>query len=685
MGFSGSNATGNSGNIAKATVSVTPNCTLTATPSTITAGGSSTLTTACNPAATSYAWINPAFATNVTGGTVSPTTTTTYSVIGSNAAGAGNSTSAVVTVNPVPPPPPPPPPAPPTCTLTAVPPAIAGGGTSTLTASCSPAADSYAWSGNTGFASTASGGIVSPAVTTTYSVQGSSNAGGPGGTVSVTVYVKPACTLTASPSTVPGGSPSTLTATCSPAPDSYVWTNTGFASAASSGTVSPTATTTYSVIGRNAAGDGPSASVTVSVTPHCTLTASPSTIPGGGSSTLTASCVPAATSYVWTNTGFATTASSGTVSPTTTTTYSVVGSNAVGAGDSASVTVGVTPTCTLTASPGTVTIGDSSVLTATCSPPADTYAWTNSGFGPTVNIGTVTPTVSTTYSVIGSNAAGAGNRATATVSVTTCTYSLSPTSQSVPLTISNGALSVTSTLVTLTGATSISQSNSSACTWTAVSNVDWITLPFNTSGSGNGTIFYSVAGNTNGGPRTGTLTVGGQTFTVRQQGMTVPTCTLTASASTINLNASVVLTATCTPAATSYAWTPAAGLVPGPANTATVTPTAVGTYQYSVAGSNAGGAGNLASTMVTVAPATFISQSDCLFNWAESNYPIFFGPAGAMSNILAPYYYRYYLQSNAYLGTSAVDSHVYYLGPLSNNSILDVGALSGWLLTAGCQ
>jgi hypothetical protein len=81
----------------------------------------------------------------------------------------------------------------------------------------------------------------------------------------------------------------------------------------------------------------------------------------------------------------------------------------------------------------------------------------------------------------------------------------------------------------------------------------------------------------------------------------------------------------------------------------------------------------------------FISLSDCLFNWAESNYPSFFAPAGAMSNTLAPYYYRYYSQTNAYLGTSSADNHLYYLGPLSSNSILDVGALSSWLSTAGCQ
>lgn len=78
-------------------------------------------------------------------------------------------------------------------------------------------------------------------------------------------------------------------------------------------------------------------------------------------------------------------------------------------------------------------------------------------------------------------------------------------------------------------------------------------------------------------------------------------------------------------------------------------------------------------------------QFDCLFNWAERTYPEAFSPAGAVSSTSAPYYYRYYSQTRAYLGRSSADNHVYYLGPLSGNSVLDVGALAGWLVTAGCR
>ena len=80
-----------------------------------------------------------------------------------------------------------------------------------------------------------------------------------------------------------------------------------------------------------------------------------------------------------------------------------------------------------------------------------------------------------------------------------------------------------------------------------------------------------------------------------------------------------------------------------------------------------------------------ISQSNCLFNWAERTYASLFAPVGAISNTFAPYYYRYYPQTNTYLGTSSDDNHAYYLGPLSNYSLFDVGALSGWLSIAGCR
>ena len=76
--------------------------------------------------------------------------------------------------------------------------------------------------------------------------------------------------------------------------------------------------------------------------------------------------------------------------------------------------------------------------------------------------------------------------------------------------------------------------------------------------------------------------------------------------------------------------------------------------------------------------------SDCVFNWAERVYPKLFAPARAVSQTLAPYYYRYYAGTNAYLGTSFADNHLYYLGPATENTLFDAGALSNWRTKAGC-
>ncbi|HEV8483615.1 MAG TPA: Calx-beta domain-containing protein, partial [Blastocatellia bacterium] len=54
------------------------------------------------------------------------------------------------------------------------------------------------------------------------------------------------------------------------------------------------------------------------------------------------------------------------------------------------------------------------------------------------------------------------------------------------------------------------------CNWTASSNSSWVTITSATSGSGDGSITYSVAPNGTGAPRTGSLSVAGELFTVTQ-------------------------------------------------------------------------------------------------------------------------------------------------------------------------
>jgi len=55
------------------------------------------------------------------------------------------------------------------------------------------------------------------------------------------------------------------------------------------------------------------------------------------------------------------------------------------------------------------------------------------------------------------------------------------------------------------------------CNWAAFSNNPWITITSGPGGTGNGIVTYNVASNPSPGvPRTGTMTIGGQTFTVFQ-------------------------------------------------------------------------------------------------------------------------------------------------------------------------
>jgi len=102
-------------------------------------------------------------------------------------------------------------------------------------------------------------------------------------------------------------------------------------------------------------------------------------------------------------------------------------------------------------------------------------------------------------------AIGARNSLGANVSAawyftTSCVLALNPSGGSAPPAGGAGTIPVTAT---------------TGCGWTAVSNVSWITITSGASGSGNGTVGYTVAADT-AALRHGTITIAGQTFTVTQ-------------------------------------------------------------------------------------------------------------------------------------------------------------------------
>jgi hypothetical protein len=145
--------------------------------------------------------------------------------------------------------------------------------------------------------------------------------------------------------------------------------------------------------------------------------------------------------------------------------------------------------------------GSVSVMTG---PGCDWVAESNDGFI-TINVGNGRGNGTVNYSVAASTIpvrTGTITVAGLTFTVTQdsgCAISLSPTKQNFSADGGSGIVEVT------TGG---------GCTWSAASNAPWINITSSGSES-SGAVFYSVAVNS-GQARTGTLTIGGQTFTVTQ-------------------------------------------------------------------------------------------------------------------------------------------------------------------------
>jgi uncharacterized repeat protein (TIGR03803 family) len=86
-----------------------------------------------------------------------------------------------------------------------------------------------------------------------------------------------------------------------------------------------------------------------------------------------------------------------------------------------------------------------------------------------------------------------------------CTFKLSPKGGKFAAAGGAGAVKLTPDL--------------SDCDWTAVSNDSFITITGTTSGSGPGTVAYSLSANASTDELTGSITIGGETFTVTQAGV----------------------------------------------------------------------------------------------------------------------------------------------------------------------
>ena len=108
---------------------------------------------------------------------------------------------------------------------------------------------------------------------------------------------------------------------------------------------------------------------------------------------------------------------------------------------------------------------------------------------------------------------GGGISNTKTVTVFSCFYILNPSTLSLPNTNAGGTFTVTTT---------------PGCAWNATTSDSWISITSG-SGNGNGTVAFTVQAN-NGPPRSGTITVAGQTVMVNQ----ASGCAFSVSPSTVN-------------------------------------------------------------------------------------------------------------------------------------------------------
>jgi hypothetical protein len=350
-----------------------------------------------------------------TGGsnTVSPSSTTSFSVTGTSTAGCVSASPAVSTVS-----------------VFALPVVTVNSGTL-----CNGNQFVMLPSGSSNYSFTGNANPVTPTVTTSYSVTGSNSLGCVSlpAVSTVTVFNLPTVTITG-PSVSCSNASITLT---SGGAGSYTWSN---GSSGTSITDTPTANVNYYVIGEDANGctNFTTLAVQIDPQPNVTTVASKTFVCVNGSATITAS---GALSYLWSN---GSTTSSIAVTPSSTASYSVTGTNTFGCTKTI-VTAITVNTMALSITGNTlICAGKSTTLTASG---MDSYSWNGNPF----NVITASPLVTTSYTM---NAVGAGCPFTKVVTVSVNPKPIvSATQSSTMICVGESAT------LTATGATTFSWSN----------------------------------------------------------------------------------------------------------------------------------------------------------------------------------------------------------------------------------
>ena len=483
---------------------------------------------------------------------VNPTATTTYTLKGISNLGclSTNTITTTITVNTTP-----------TVALASVSsPTICSGNSTTITAS---GANSYTLSSTTQTLTT-NPFVVNPTATTTYTLKGISTSGCLSANTiitTITVNTTPTVALASVSSlTICSGNSTTITASGA---NSYTLSSATQTLTTNPFVVNPTGTTTYTIIGSSVSGCLSSNTITTTITVNSTPTVaiasvSSPTICSGNSATITAI---GANSYTLSSATQTLTSNPFVFNPTTTTTFSLIGSNTAGCLSAntitTTITVNTTPTLALPSSGTTLCSGSQLVLNASASgsifwigPNSYTSAATN----PTVT-NSATILQAGTYSVTTSTVYGSQ----------VCTSAVEHYSVSIVTSVN---ISVASSNLCAGSTTTISPTGAS--TYTLISNLSSNTgLSFTVSPTVNTT--YTVLGTA------GTGCNGTSTFTININPL--PILGISATNTVLCSNQSATLTVS---GADSYTWS-STGLA---VNDATLTISPLTNTNYSVTGTN---------------------------------------------------------------------------------------------------
>lgn len=261
---------------------------------------------------------------------VNPTSTTTYSLIVTNASGCSDTDHVTILITPLP-----------TITYNGLT-SICQGSSTQITLS---GASNYSWSPGLGVSNpNAFDPILNPISTTTYTITGT-DANGCSNSLQITIVVNPPFTVDAGADRVFCGTPVTLTATAGIQGASFQWSN---GSVSASNTVSPSQTTSYIVTATSP--EGCSYTDTVTVFVPIAFAGNNYNICRGGSIQISGGIAQypfaGVLQYIWTpSTGLSNPNIANPIaSPTNTTTYTLTITTPEGCQVSTTVSVIISPT-----------------------------------------------------------------------------------------------------------------------------------------------------------------------------------------------------------------------------------------------------------------------------------------------------------------------------------------------------